>query len=149
MNDRFSLSNDQFRLDGKKIKIPNLGWVRMRENLRIKGKILSAKIFKQGEKWFISIAVELAEIILPKPKTGKQVGLDLGITDLATLSDGTKIGAPKPLKTKLKKLQRLSKQLSENKKAVLIVLKRKPSYHDCIIKLVVFVKTFYISLQPN
>lgn len=116
VNDRFSLSNDQFRLDGKKIKIPNLGWVRTRENLRIKGKILSAKIFKQGEKWFISIAVELAEIILPKPKTGKQVGLDLGITDLATLSDGTKIGAPKPLKTKLKKLQRLSKSLSRKQK---------------------------------
>ncbi len=112
VNDRFSLSNDQFRLDGKKIKIPNLGWVKMREHLRFDGKILSAKVFKKGEKWFVSIAVELADVILPKPKTGKSVGLDLGITNLATLSDGTKIGAPKPLKNKLKKLQRLNKQFS-------------------------------------
>lgn len=40
----------------------------------------------------------------------------MGITDLATLSDGTKIQAPKPLKNKLKKLQRLSKQLSKKQK---------------------------------
>ena len=116
VNDRFSLSNDQFKIIGKKIKIPNLGWVRMHESLRYQGKILSAKVFNKGSKWFVSIAVELNEIILPKPKTGKAVGIDLGITDLATLSDGTKIQAPKPLKTKLKKLQRLSKSLSRKQK---------------------------------
>ena len=116
VNDRFSLSNDQFRIDGKRIKIPNLGWVKMRENLRFDGKILSAKVFTKGGKWFVSVAVELDEIQKPLPKTGKSVGLDLGITDLATLSDGTKIQAPKPLKNKLKKLQRLSKSLSRKQK---------------------------------
>ena len=88
----------------------------MRENLRHQGKILSAKVFKQGEKWFVSIAVELDDTQKPLPKTGQSVGLDLGITDLATLSDGTKIQAPKPLKHKLKKLQRLSKSLSRKQK---------------------------------
>ena len=34
----------------------------MTEALRYKGKILSAKVFKQGRKWFVSIAVELAQI---------------------------------------------------------------------------------------
>ncbi|WP_410473264.1 RNA-guided endonuclease InsQ/TnpB family protein [Faucicola mancuniensis] len=116
VNDRFSLSNDQFRIDGKRIKIPNLGWVKMRENLRLQGKILSAKIFKQGEKWFVSVAVELQNIIKPQPKTDKQVGIDLGITDLATLSNGEKIQAPKPLKAKLNKLKRLSKSLSRKQK---------------------------------
>lgn len=123
VNDRFSLSNDQFRVDGKKIKIPNLGWVKMTEQLRFQGKILSAKVFKQGEKWFVSIAVELGNDTQVNQlksnqslKTGKSVGVDLGVTDLATLSDGTKIQAPKPLKTKLQKLQRLSKQLSRKQK---------------------------------
>lgn len=120
VNDRFSLSNDQFKLkqinNKPHIQIPNLGLVRMREHLRYQGKILSAKVFKQGQKWFVSIAVELDEIQKPLPKTGKSVGLDLGVTDLATLSDGTKIKAPKPLKTKLKKLQRLSKSFSRKQK---------------------------------
>ena len=120
VNDRFSLSNDQFKLKLKKdkphIQIPNLGLVRMTEHLRYNGKILSAKVFTKGGKWFVSVAVELSETTKPLPKTNKSVGIDLGITSLATLSDGTKIQAPKPLKNKLKKLQRLSKQLSRKQK---------------------------------
>ena len=120
INDRFSLSNDQFKLKSKNnkphIQIPNLGLVRMTEHLRYNGKILSAKVFTKGGKWFVSIAVELDDTQKPLPKTGEQVGIDLGISDLATLSDGTKIKAPKPLKNKLKKLQRLSKSLSRKQK---------------------------------
>ena len=120
VNDRFSLSNDQFKLktinNKPHIQIPNLGLVRMTEHLRYNGKILSAKVFTKGSKWFVSIAVELDDTQKPLPKTGKSVGLDLGITNLATLSDGTKIQAPKPLKNKLKKLQRLSKSLSRKQK---------------------------------
>ena len=120
VNDRFSLSNDQFKLKLKKdkphIQIPNLGLVRMTEHLRYDGKILSAKVFTKGGKWFVSVAVELDDTQKPLPKTGKSVGIDLGITSLATLSDGTKIQAPKPLKNKLKKPRRLNKSLSRKQK---------------------------------
>ncbi|WP_395143197.1 RNA-guided endonuclease InsQ/TnpB family protein [Moraxella atlantae] len=116
VDDRFSLSNDQFRIDGKRIKIPNLGWVRMSEPLRYHGKILSAKIFKKGGEWFVSIAVELSQAITLKPKTGKSVGIDLGVKDLLVLSNGIKVQAPKPLKTQLTKLRRLNKQLSRKQK---------------------------------
>ena len=115
-DDRFTLSNDQFRIDGQRIKIPNLGWVKMFEPLRFNGKILSAKVFKKGGQWFVSVAVELAQVIQPKPKTGKSIGIDLGITDLLVLSNGMKIQAPKPLKTQLAKLRRLNKSLSRKQK---------------------------------
>ncbi|WP_143514002.1 RNA-guided endonuclease InsQ/TnpB family protein, partial [Psychrobacter pasteurii] len=111
----FSLSNDQFAVKGRQIRIPNLGWVRMREALRFDGKIISAKIFSRGGRWFVSVAVEIDTVNLAK-KTGKQTGVDLGITDLITLSDGTKVKALKPLKVKLKKLKRLSRQLSRKQK---------------------------------
>ena len=64
----------------------------------------------------MSVAVELSETTKPLPKTNKSVGIDLGITSLATLSDSTKIQAPKPLKHKLKKLRRLNKSLSRKTK---------------------------------
>lgn len=48
INDKFSLTNDQFKLIGKKIKIPNLGWVKLKENLRFTGKILNATVFKRN-----------------------------------------------------------------------------------------------------
>lgn len=116
VNDRFSLSNDQFAVKDKKIRIPNLDWVKMHESLRFDGKILSAKVFSRGGRWFVSIAVEMTDTVKLTRKTGKSVGIDLGITDLVTLSDGTKIKAPKPLKAKLKKLNRLSRQLSRKLK---------------------------------
>jgi transposase len=34
-HDSFTITNDQFRVEGSRIRIPNLGWVRMRESLRI------------------------------------------------------------------------------------------------------------------
>lgn len=37
-DDRFTLTNDQFRVQGKRIRIPNLGWLRMCESLRFEGK---------------------------------------------------------------------------------------------------------------
>jgi transposase, IS605 orfB family len=118
--DRFGLSNDKFKIkteNGKTfIQIPKLGWVRMKKGLRFQRKILSATISTRGEKWFVSLNVELSEEINPLPKTKQSVGLDLGITHLATLSDGTKIQAPKPLKNYLKKLRRLNKSLSRKQK---------------------------------
>ncbi|WP_169393120.1 MULTISPECIES: RNA-guided endonuclease TnpB family protein [Psychrobacter] len=116
VNDRFSLSNDQFAIKDKKIRIPNLGWVKMCESLRFEGKILSAKIFSRGGKWFASIAVQFMDPPKLSKRTGKSVGIDLGITDLLTLSDGTKIKSPKPLKCYLKKLRRLNKALSRKQK---------------------------------
>ena len=118
--DRFGISNDRFKIQKQKgkffIQIPRLGLVKMKEELRFHGKIMSATISTRGEKWFVSINIELSEEILPLPKTQQSVGLDLGITHLATLSDGTKFQAPKPLKTQLKKLRRLSRELSRKQK---------------------------------
>lgn len=115
-DDRFSLSNDQFTIKGNSIRIPNLGWVRMKELLRFDGKIMSATISKRGGKWFVSVAVEINKTDKEVIRTGKSVGVDLGITDLLVLSDGTKIKAPKPLKANLKKLRTLNKKLSRTKK---------------------------------
>ncbi|WP_198334713.1 RNA-guided endonuclease InsQ/TnpB family protein [Psychrobacter namhaensis] len=115
-DDKFSLSNDQFAIKGKSIRIPNLGWVRMKEPLRFDGKIMSATISKRGGKWFVSVAVEIDDTIKKVVRTGKIAGIDLGITDLLVLSDGTKIKAPKPLKANLKKLRTLNKALSRKKK---------------------------------
>src|SRR5580692_9876761 len=57
-DDRFTLTNDQFAVNESRIRIPHLGWVRMRESLRYTGKIVSATISRCAHKWFVSITVE-------------------------------------------------------------------------------------------
>jgi len=58
VHDRFTLTNDQFDIDGSRIRIPNLGWVRMREPLRFAGKLMSATISRVADRWFVSITVD-------------------------------------------------------------------------------------------
>ncbi|EHQ53508.1 transposon IS605 OrfB, partial [Ectothiorhodospira sp. PHS-1] len=58
VHDRFTLTNDQFRVEGSRIRIPNLGWVRMRESLRFTGKIMSATVSRVADRWFFSITVD-------------------------------------------------------------------------------------------
>ena len=111
VRDSFELSNDQFQVVGKRIKIPILGEVRMREAVRFSGKIMKATVSRQADKWFVSITVETDDI----PKTCENqavVGVDVGITALATLSNGEKIAGAKPHRHLLPRLRRQSRALS-------------------------------------
>ncbi len=119
IDDRFSITNDQFQLDGSRIRIPNLGWVRMRETLRFTGKIMSATISRVANRWFVSITVDTQDLPhLPKAENQGVVGVDLGISALATLSTGeTPVPGPKAHKMLLKRLQRLSKCSRNRQKA--------------------------------
>lgn len=117
VHDRFTLTNDQFSIDGCRIRIPNLGWVRMRETLRFTGKIMSAAISRVADRWFVSITVDTVDDShLPKAKNQGAVGVDLGVSALATLSTGEIIAGPKPHKAMLARLQRLSRSLSRKQK---------------------------------
>jgi putative transposase len=117
VHDRFALTNDQLSIDGCRIRIPNLGWVRMRESLRFAGKIMSATVSRVADRWFVSITVDTqGDSHLPKAKNQGAVGVDLGVSALATLSTGEAIQGPKPHKALLGRLQRLSRSLSHKQK---------------------------------
>jgi putative transposase len=115
IHDSFYCANDKFNINGKSIQIPRIGWVRMREELRFEGKILSAVVSRTAHRWFVSIAVDIPRT-LTTSENQAVVGVDLGIKTLATLSTGEKFEAPKPLKKSLVRLQRLSRQLSRKQK---------------------------------
>lgn len=118
VHDRFTLTNDQFSVDGSRIRIPNLGWVRMRETLRFAGKIMSATVSRVADRWFVSVTVETQDDShLPKAENQGAVGVDLGVSALATLSTGeAPIPGPKPHKALLGRLRRLSRSLSRKQK---------------------------------
>jgi len=111
INDSFSLSNDQFEVKEKQIRIPNLGWVRLAEKLRFDGKIMGAAVSKKADKWYVSIQVELSEPIVWTSKL-QAAGVDLGVKALAVLSDGTVITGAKASRKYKNQLKRLNQALS-------------------------------------
>ena len=89
VHDRFTLTNDQCSVDGCRLRIPNLGWVRLREPLRFAGKIMSATISRVADRWFVSLTVDIpATSHLPKAENQGVVGVDLGVSAFAVLSTG-------------------------------------------------------------
>ena len=113
--DSFTVNNDKFKVDCTVVTLPKVGKVRMVEELRFHGKILSAAVSCIANKWFISIAVEFDHEEAPA-RENQAVGVDLGIKYLAVLSTGEKYEGPKALKRSLAKLRRLSKSVSRKKK---------------------------------
>jgi len=117
-HDSFEISNDQFTLKGRTIRIPNLGMVRLTEDLRFKGKIMGAAISRSADKWYVSIQVDMPdEKPIHKERENQAVGVDLGVTNLATLSDGTIVKGPKPHKVLLSRLRRINKSMSKKQGA--------------------------------
>lgn len=99
-----------FKVESSRIRVPLLGWVKMREALRFSGKILSATISRTADRWFVSITVDVPDKLIPKHK-GSAVGIDFGCGNFATLSTGEIVTGPKPHKNMLDRLRRLNKSL--------------------------------------
>lgn len=93
---------------GGTIKIPTLGTFRLQEPLTEGYITQTFTLSEEGGRWFVSFSVDAARIPPITHSVTKPIGIDLGVTCFATISDGTEIVAPKPLKRaiiKLKKLQ--------------------------------------------
>ena len=115
-DDRFALSNDQFRVERRRIRIPKLGWVRMRETLRFAGRIVSASVARVANHWYASITVETSDLPPPPAENQGSVGIDLGVKALATLSTGETFEGPKALRALLMRLRQLSRAVSRKVK---------------------------------
>ena len=115
------------RVFSRHIGLPRIGKVKSKEPtdklLKLleerKARILSATLSREADRFYVSLTCEV-ERPDPKPKEVKReddlVGVDLGLSSFATLSDGTRIEAPKPLAKRLRLLKRRSKQFSRKEK---------------------------------
>jgi putative transposase len=113
---RFDNGPGTFRCEGKRIRLPVVGSVRMREQLRFTGRPLSATISCVAGGWFVSVAVEVEHRQPARENQAAAVGADLGVTTAVTLSTGEKLESPRPLRRLLRKLRRLSRRHSRKQK---------------------------------
>lgn len=105
--------------ENKKASFIKLGKIKIKIDRHFKGKITRATISKNNiNQFFVSYLVE-EDIELPKPNKIKEkttIGIDLGIKDFATLSNGKKIKNLKFLKRSEQRLKVLQRRLSKKQK---------------------------------
>lgn len=95
-----------------RIKIPKLGLVKCKVSKQIEGRILSATVSQNPSgKYFVSVLCTDVEI-KPFEQTKNIVGIDLGLKEFATTSDGEVFSNPKYLSKSQKKLAKLQRELS-------------------------------------
>ena len=97
----------QFKIDAgnSRVFLPKLGWLRYRNSRELLGTAKNITVSSNGGKWFVSIQTE-REVAEPVHPSASIVGIDVGITRFATLSDGSFI---EPLNTFRKHEQRLAR----------------------------------------
>jgi putative transposase len=111
-NDSFGLDKggQPIKIGGMRHKLPFIGWVKTFEVLPecVTKKVT---ISRQAGDWYLSFMVELPDPE-PTPKQHEIVGVDLGVSTLATLSTGETFPNPKALRKATKKLARLQRDQS-------------------------------------
>ena len=153
--DRFNTINYAKLGDGCQIKdgklyIQNAGHIKVKWHRSITGDVKTLSVVRRNDKWYVIFSVKFESV--PLPKTGKIIGIDMGLISLIRTSDKKHKDGPdkflrKSEKRLIKAAQRVSRRKkgsTRRKKARVLLAKthekianqRLDSYHKKALKLV-------------
>ena len=98
------------RCEGKRIVLPRIGNVRMREPLRLEGRISTVTVTYEERRWWACVAVEFRDP--PQACCAEVVGVDVGVATMAVSSDGKRFEVPESLRLEWRRIGRYRKQMA-------------------------------------
>jgi putative transposase len=108
------------RIEDDKVYVPKVGWVRIRQSRKVDGTTKGATFRREADgHWYVSLTAEfeMPDVPVPAPDPEKTIGIDLGLIDFATPSDGSEpIAAPKFYRKATNKVRRAQKAVSRRKR---------------------------------
>jgi len=107
----FRMDGTRVKVNGHRLKLEKLNEpINMAEVMRFDGEIKSVTVSEDAGHWYAAVSVEIEP---PEYKHSQEsVGIDLGIKTLAVLSDGTQFDNQGLLRSELRKLKCLNRELS-------------------------------------
>lgn len=106
----------RIRIEGGKVYVPKIGWVRIRQSREVEGKTKSAAFKRDAAgHWYVALTTEFKMPDVEPPAPVNPVGVDLGLKDLFVLSSGERIAPPRFARKADRKLRRTQKKLSRKK----------------------------------
>ena len=114
--DAFSFVGREVRVEAGRIRLPKIGWLRVRGMALPNGADLKqVAVTQEPTGWHLSIQFEAAAKVYAAPAL-PLVGIDGGLTHLATLSDGTRIAHPRLARKASKRLRKLNRERDRRRK---------------------------------
>ncbi len=101
------------RIVGKSLKLPKLGYVKVRQSMEI-GTIRNVTIEQTPTGKYYAVLTVVFEPT-PRENQGGVIGIDVGIKEFYCDSNGTKVSNPRYLEESMKKLKREQRKLSKKK----------------------------------
>jgi putative transposase len=117
---RFGTGAIRVEPDRHHVVLPRLGRIKTHESTRKlarrleagTARILAATISHSGGRWFVSFTCEVRRTVSGPRRPQARIGVDVGLRQLAVLSDGRQIPNSAPLHQALRQLQRLNRHLA-------------------------------------
>jgi len=103
-----------FKIDEDKLILSKIGEIKVLFHRPLEGDIRGVIIKKSATGWYAIFQVEVEK--KPLEKTGKVVGIDLGVEKLVTTSDGVAVEDPKVFDEVERRIKTLQKLLSRKRK---------------------------------
>jgi len=110
----FTYPGSGFKIIDNKLNLSKIGNIKIIVHRNIEGTIKTCTIKKDIDQWYASFSCEIENPIPVEIKT--RTGIDVGLIDLITLSNGEQIKPPKFLRESEDKLTQEQKRLSRKKK---------------------------------
>ena len=111
----FAYPQKGFSIEDNKLKLSKIGSIKLKLHRELNGKIKTCTIKKEIDRWYVCFIVEIEKNIIKKV-VSNPIGIDVGIKNFATLSNGDTIENPKYLRKSEDRLTRAQKLLSRKKK---------------------------------
>jgi putative transposase len=100
---------------GARVRLHGIGNVKIKQHREMEGVLKTLGVTRDGDgHWYALITREVPA--KPLPATGVSVGIDVGLTTFAALSDGELVANPRPLKTVRIAVERAQRKVSRRKR---------------------------------
>ncbi|GHO61237.1 transposase [Ktedonobacter sp. SOSP1-52] len=113
--DSFCYPQAGFSIKNGRLELSKIGHSKIKLHCKVLGTIKTCTIRREGGCWYACFSCEVGQV-LRTPYTDEAVGIDLGVSKLATLSTGDVIENPKHYRRAEKRLAKAGQALSRKKR---------------------------------
>lgn len=114
--DSFGLKeySNGWRIVGKRLRLSGIGRVAVRWHRPLEGVPKTLRVRRLADGWYACVTCETEPA--PLPATGREVGVDVGISALIATSDGEMVGHPSWYRKEQRRLRVLQRRMARRKK---------------------------------
>jgi len=101
-------------LDTGKLRMQGAGHLKVKLHRPVEGQIKTITVKREAGRWFVCFSVERSA--KPLPPSSEAVGIDVGLSSFAVLSDGAEISNPRHYRQAQARLRRAQRKVARRKK---------------------------------